>query len=101
MSEAKGASVCRAGLERNCCNPVAYRQRYKPCAAVDTYIYFGADCDPTPAESTGDAEPLYTKAALDAAIADEREACAKVCDAGGDESGEFYAAAIRARSNAK
>jgi hypothetical protein len=37
---------------------------------------------------------------VEMAVADEREACAKVCDEYGDEYGEFIADVIRARGQA-
>jgi stalled ribosome rescue protein Dom34 len=39
------------------------------------------------------------KAQIEAAVLEEREACAKVCDEYGDEYGEFIADVIRSREN--
>ena len=51
--------------------PVLYRYRDSESVIMPMEGY-------TPPEGW---EPLYDKAALDAAVAEERERCAKVCDA--------------------
>jgi hypothetical protein len=78
----------------------------------DDYAYYDADDKP---ECRGAAEPLYGQAELDAAVAAERERCAKLCDThargwemnpGNNPAAGFIAASncahdIRARPNAQ